>query len=148
MDDVIWIDLLDPRVEELTDALESSVHASVLARLLVPPRHDDDPRPRLEAQGLQLFGVLVVPVISQPGGPVVYEEIDVVATTTRLVTVRKTPPGCEPVAFDDVRNAALAEKASVGMCLYRLFDEVAERYLDLVDTFDGEVEELEDMIQE
>ncbi len=34
------------------------------------------------------------------------------------------------------------------MCLCRLFDEVAERYLDLVDNFDGEVEELEDMIRE
>jgi magnesium transporter len=148
MDDAIWIDLLDPRAEELTDALETSVHRSVLARLLTPPEHDDDPRPRLETQGTQLFGVLVVPVISRPGGPVVYEEIDIVATPTRLVTVRKTPPQCEAVAFDDVRDAAIAEKASVGMCLYRLFDEVAERYLDLIDTFDGEVEELEDMIKE
>src|ERR1700709_228504 len=115
MNDAIWVDLLDPRAEELSAAPETEVPASVLARLLTPPEHDDDPRPRLEAQGTQLFGVLVVPVISQPGGPVVYEEIDVVATPTRLVTVRKTPPECEAVDFEDVRRAAVAEGASVGM---------------------------------
>jgi magnesium transporter len=148
MDDVTWIDLLDPGPEEVAEAVRGDVHSSVTRRLLSAPRHSDDPRPRLETQGTLLFGVLVVPVIEKTGDRVVSVEVDVVATADRLVTVRKTPPNCEPLSFDDVRRSALADGASPGMCLYRLFDEVAERYLSLVDAFEDDVEELEDRIQE
>jgi magnesium transporter len=151
MDQVTWIDLLDPAPDEVVaavEAVEGSVHASVIGRLLTPPRHDDDPRPRLESQGTHLFGVLVVPVVAATGDRVVNAEVDVLVSPRCLLTVRKTPPGCAAVAFDDVRAAALAAGETPGMCLYRLFDEVAERFLSLLDTFDDDVEELEDRVQE
>jgi magnesium transporter len=47
-----------------------------------------------------------------------------------------------------VRQAAVAAGASPGMCLYQLFDEVAERYLTLVDAFDDDIDELEDKVEE
>jgi magnesium transporter len=148
MDDVTWIDLLDPGPDEVTEALQGDVHSTVIRRLLAAPRHSDDPRPRLETQGTHLFGVLVVPVIPKPGDRVINMEVDLVSTADRLITVRKTPPNCEPLSFDDVRTSALAEGDSAGMCLYRVFDEVAERYLSLIDAFEDDVEELEDRIQE
>jgi magnesium transporter len=33
------------------------------------------------------------------------------------------------------------------MCMYRLFDDIAERYLTLVDTFDNDIDDLEDNIE-
>src|SRR5207249_4971716 len=41
-----------------------------------------------------------------------------------------------------------ASGASPGMCLFHLFDEVAERFLSLVDSFDDSVDQLEDSIEE
>ncbi|HEY2331731.1 MAG TPA: CorA family divalent cation transporter, partial [Acidimicrobiales bacterium] len=146
MDDVTWIDLLDPGPDEVTEALQGDVHSTVIRRLLAAPRHSDDPRPRLETQGTHLFGVLVVPVIPKPGDRVINMEVDLVSTADRLITVRKTPPNCEPLSFDDVRTSALAEGDSAGMCLYRVFDEVAERYLSLIDAFDDSIDELEDQV--
>jgi magnesium transporter len=37
---------------------------------------------------------------------------------------------------------------SAGMIAYRLVDDIAERYLDLVDALDGEIDELEDRVEE
>ena len=70
------------------------------------------------------------------------------ATRERVVTVRKTPPGTEALSFEHVRGAAVGSGASPGMCLYHLFDEVAERFLSLVDAFDEGIDELEDKVEE
>ena len=55
----VWIDLLDPDESTLEAAIPVEVHRSAFQRLLATPRHDDDPRPRLETHGDYLFGVLV-----------------------------------------------------------------------------------------
>src|SRR5947207_2296388 len=60
-DDLTWIDLLDPDAAALAAAMPGEVHPSAFERLQAPPRHDDEPRPRLETHGNHLFGVLVVP---------------------------------------------------------------------------------------
>jgi magnesium transporter len=148
MDDSTWIDLLDPDPEVLAATMPGEVHPSALERLQAPPRHDDEPRPRLETHGNHLFGVMVVPLFVAEEVRVVYQEVDLLASRERLVTVRKTPPDGQAFSFDDVRRAALAEGAGPGMCLYFLFDEVAERYLSLVDSFDDDVDELEDRVEE
>lgn len=38
-------------------------------------------------------------------------------------------------------------KDSAGLLAYRLLDEIAERYLDLVDALDEEIDELEDRVE-
>jgi magnesium transporter len=148
MDESTWVDLLDPDPAVLTAAVPDEIHDSALERLQTPPQHDDEPRPRLETHGPHLFGIMVVPVLVAGESRVVYQEVDLIASVERLVTVRKTPPDGEPLSFDDVRRAAVASGASAGMCLYHLFDEVAERYLSLVDAFDDDVDELEDRVEE
>jgi magnesium transporter len=145
--DAVWMDLLDPDPAALAAALPCELHESAIARLLAPPQHDDDPRPRLETHHDYLFGVLVVAVPCDGDHHVVHKEVGVVATGERVVTVRKTPPGSEPYDCEEIRAAALRANASPGMCLYRLFDDVAERYLALVDTFDNDIDDLEDNIE-
>jgi len=147
MDDTTWIDLLDPDVSAIRAALPGEVHPSALERLLAAPRHDDEPRPRLETHGNHLFGVLVAPEYIDAEDRVVYHEVDLLASRERLVTVRKTLPNAMPLAFDDIRAVAIAAGDSPGMCMYRLYDEVAERYLSLVDEFDDDVDELEDRVE-
>jgi magnesium transporter len=143
MDSTNWTDLLDPDADQLAAAVPEGVHVTALERLRATPRHDDEPRPRLEAHGDYVFGVVVVPVLG-PDRAIVYQEVDVLVTTERIVTVRKTPPGGEPFPLDP-RLAVIG--ASPGMCLYLLFDEVAERYLSLVDRFDDDIDELEDTVE-
>ena len=148
MDQTMWIDLLDPDVSAIRAAMPGEVHPSALERLLAAPHHDDEPRPRLETHGNHLFGVLVAPEYLDAEDRVIYQEVDLLASRERLVTVRKTLPNTTPLTFDDIRAAAIVAGDSPGMCLYRIYDEVAERYLSLVDEFDDDVDELEDRVEE
>ncbi len=139
-----WIDLCDPDEATLRAALPAQIHDVTRERILRPASEDGEPRPRLEARVDYVFGVLAFP--STDGGGVVFQEVDVVATLDVLVTVRKTPPGHAACEFDDARNAALRSGATPGMCLYTLVDEIAERFLDIVDTFDDTIDDLEDHV--
>jgi hypothetical protein len=105
MNEATWIDLLDPDPATLSAVIPTEVHPSALERLQAAPRHDDEPRPRLETHGNHLFGVMVVPLFVAKDARVVYQEVDLLASRDRLVTVRKTPPDGEPLSFDDVRRS-------------------------------------------
>jgi magnesium transporter len=76
---------------------------------------------------------------------VYYPEIDFVATIDTLVSVSKTPPGEQPFDPRPAKEACKAHE-DVGMYVFHLVDEVAERYLDLIDDLNDEIDELEDMI--
>jgi magnesium transporter len=147
MDRPVWVDLLDPDEATLRAAIPSGVHASAVNRLLATSHHDDEPRPRLETHGNHLFGVLVVPIEVDSRHRLVFQEVDVLVTIDQFLTVRKSPPGCEPFSCDATRVGAARSQASPGMCLYALFDEIAERYLALVDRFDGEIDHLEEIVE-
>jgi magnesium transporter len=137
-----WVDLLDPDADHLGAVLPAGIHQTALARLNAPARHDDEPRPRLEAHGSYVFGVLVIPEVQESG--VIAQEINLIATPERLITIRKTLRGHGACEYDAVRAAALRDGESVGVCLYLLFDEIAERFLSIVDNFDNTIDELED----
>jgi magnesium transporter len=141
------VDLLDPDRAALAQVIPDEVHPSALARLQAVPHHDDEPRPRLESHGNHVFGVLVVPVLVPEDRSIRFQEIDVLVTRERLVTVRKTPPDGAAFSCDEVRAVALSSGAASGMCLYMLVDEVAERFLSLVDGFDDDIDDLEDTVE-
>jgi magnesium transporter len=142
-----WIDLLDPGPEELRAAAPRELDETALGRLLAPPEHEDEPRPTLVAHGDYVFGVFLVAVAAPEDDSVYYQEIDLVLTHELLLTVRKTPPGGRRACdVETVRNAAKPEDSG-GMLAYRLVDEIAERYLDLVDALDEEIDELEDRVE-
>ena len=140
-----WIDLIDPDATAIEAAISTELHSTVLERLQEPAEHDDEPRPRLEAHGKYVFGVLVLPTIDDKG-QVTRHEIDVVATLERLVTVRKTPPGQTACDLSAVMETARRDGVAPGMGLYLLIDEIAERFLTVVDRFDDDIDELEDNI--
>ncbi|HET7572123.1 MAG TPA: magnesium transporter CorA family protein [Gaiellaceae bacterium] len=143
-----WIDLLDPSPDELRAHAPRELEESALARLLAPPEHADEPRPTLQGHGDYVFGVFLVAVVDPSEDSVYYQEIDVVLTHDALLTVRKTPDGGRPACdLETVKRAARAGDPP-GMLAYRLVDEIAERYLDLVDALDEEIDELEDRVEE
>jgi magnesium transporter len=142
-----WTDLIDPTEDELRAALSGSLHPTALALLRAPPVHDDEPRPRIESHGNYVVGVLLVPVAVTSEDRVYYQEVDFVLTPELLVTVSKTPPDEHPFDPMAAKNACRPGEPT-GMYLYRLVDEVAERFLDLVDNLDDEVDELEDAVEQ
>jgi magnesium transporter len=144
-----WIDLLDPTASELREALPPNVHARAFDQLVEPLRHDDEPRPVLEAHGSYVFGVFLVAVAEPREDEIYYQEIDLVLTRERIVTVRKTPAAGSP--FDCAPIHELHGQGDVGSTAtvaYHVVDRVAEAYLDLVDAIDGEIDELEDHVEE
>ncbi len=141
-----WVDLIDPSEDELRSKLPRRVQESALELLLAPARHDGEPRPTLQAHGDYIFGIFLAAVAVPKEDRVFYQEIDVVLTHETLMTVSKTPPGEQPYDPRPVREACEPDDEA-GMMLYRLVDDIAEHYLDLVDTLDGEIDELEDNVE-
>ena len=143
-----WTDLLDPTQAELGDRLPSEIHARALELLLTRARHDDEPRPRLEGHHHYVFGVFLIPVCIREEDRVFYQEVDLVATRDRLVTVRKTPERGYPFDMTPVRDSLeQARERRPGKMVYSLVDLIAEYFLDLVDALNDEIDELEEGIE-
>ena len=141
---VRWIDLLDATQDELLAESPVELHWSALDQLLAPPPQRATARPRFEAHGDYVFGVLLVPVAVPEEDRLFYQEVDFVLTPEIALTVRKTPPGEEPFSIEPVQEACDAHGSpSAGLVVYYLVDEVAERYLRLLDTVNDEIDELE-----
>lgn len=141
-----WIDLIDPTPDELREKLPRELHESALERLLAPAKHDDEPRPTLQSHGDYVFGVFLVAVAVPEEDRIFYQEVDAVVMHEVLVSVSKTPPGEHPYDPRPAREACRPDDNG-GMMLYRLVDDIAERYLNLVDELDGEIDELEDNVE-
>jgi magnesium transporter len=141
-----WIDLLDPSADELRARAPRELEESAFELLERHAVHEDEPRPTLQGHGDYVFGVLLAAIVLREQDAVFYQEIDVVATADTILTVRKTPPGCHAYSIEPLRAVVKAED-SAGMILYRLIDDIAERYLDLIDDLDEEIDELEDRVE-
>jgi Mg2+ and Co2+ transporter CorA len=142
-----WIDLLDPDRAELERHVPHRLHAHAVEQLLRPAAHDDEPRPTLQAQGDYVFGVILVAVAVPEEDRVFYQEIDIVLSSDFLLTVRKTPPGEEPYDIGPVREICpKGAEPEPGMIVYHLVNDVSDRYLDLIDADNDEIDELEDHV--
>ena len=142
-----WIDLLDPTHEELLAALPSGVDPDVLETLTAPPG-DEHTRPLLESHGAYVLGVFLDGQPLADDNRIVYREVDVVATPDLVVTVRKTPE-TDGTPWDPTPlEIAAARGVSVGELLFRLVDDVAASFLDVVVALDAQIDELEDHIDD
>ncbi len=142
-----WTDLLDPDRADLERVCPGNLHPRALDRLVAPAEAPgDEPRPTLEAHTGYVFGVFLVAVAVPDEDTVFYQEVDIVITPDRLVTVRKTPQGRPPFDPKGVREA-IGDDRDAGMVAYQLVDDVAESYLDLIDELNNEIDELEDAIE-
>ena len=94
-----WTDLVDPSREDLLEAVGDGLDPESIELLTRPAGDGRDVRPLLEGHGGYVLAVLAHPVAHPGEGRVEYLELDVVATPTKVVTVRKTGPrgGVTPV---------------------------------------------------
>ena len=143
-----WIDLLDPTEEELRANAPCELEEPALELLLAEPVHEDEPRPTLWSHGNYIFGMFLVAVAIPEEDCVFYQQVGLVLANQTILTVRKTPAGGRP-PYDpsQVRNEVQPDDPP-GMIVYRIVDDVAERYLDLVDAVDAEIDELEDKVED
>jgi len=142
----VWIDLLDPDEDEVRKAADVDLHDTVIDRLAKPSEPGDLPRPRLSAQGDYVFGILLIPRVYEDDS-LVSQELDVIVTPDRLVTVRKTPDGGEPLDLGNLSGVLCAESTTSAMGLFLIMDEIAEQFLDLIDDFDDDINDLEDNVE-
>jgi magnesium transporter len=142
-----WIDLLDPSADELRASAPRELEESALELLLAEPQHEDEPRPTLQGHGDYVFGIFLLARAVPDEDYIYYEEIDLVITHDTLLTVRKTAPSGRPPYDVEPVRASVRESDSAGLIAYRLVDDIAERYLDLVDDVDAEIDELEDRVE-
>jgi magnesium transporter len=146
-----WIDLLDPSADELRRQVKPDLRPEALKQLLRPAALDGgDVRPTITSHDEYVFGVLLVAVAIRGEAGVFYQEVDFVLTHDRVVTVRKTPPGKEPFDPGPIRDVCQAHRGEVppGTIAYYIVDEVAERYLDLLDEIDDQIDVLEGQLDE
>jgi magnesium transporter len=140
-----WVDLLDPTPEEIRARSPRELEDTAFELLTAQPQHEDEPRPTLWSHGDYVFGIFLLAVAIPEEDSVYYQEIGVIATCEEVLTVRKTPARGKPYDPAAVR-AAVRDDDSGGMIVYRIVDDLAERYLDLVDALDSEIDELEDRV--
>jgi magnesium transporter len=142
------VDLVDPDRDELRARVPRDLHPVALDQLLAPAKHEDEPRPTLEGHGDYAFGVFLAPVSVPEQDLVYYQEVDLVLTEDFVLTVRKTPEHGKPFDISAIQETCRPGAGKVaGMVAYHVVDEVAERYLDLIDAFSGEIDELEDNVE-
>ncbi len=142
-----WLDLLDPTQEELLASLPLTVDPDVIETLATAPTAAHEPRPLFEGHGAYVFGVFVDARPVADEDRISYREVDLLATPDVVVTVRKTPADGRP--WDPAPlHIPIAAGASAGELIYRIVDDVAESFLDVVDAAYGEIDELEDHIDD
>ena len=144
----VWIDLLDPSEAELREKAPRELEESALQLLLRPHIHQDEPRPTMQGHGAYVFGVFLTATYVESRQEIFYPEVDLVITHETILTVRKTPvEHCPPFDITHVQEAVKTSDLP-GMIAYRIVDEIAEQYLDLIDAVDEKIDELEDLVED
>jgi magnesium transporter len=148
-DGLPWTDLLDPDEAELRGAAPVELGPQIVRELLRPADPEGATRPTLLGAGDYVFGILLAAVFDRGRDLLIYQEVDLVITQDSILTVRKTPSGHEPFDLASVRETCEARgHFQPGMIAFHLVDEVAERYLDLLDDIDDEIDELEEHVDD
>jgi magnesium transporter len=103
-------------------------------------------RPSIKSHGDYVLGLFLAAVAVPEEDVVYYQEVDFVLSRERIVTIRKTPgdrPPFDPSNIGELCEA-LQHELAPGMIAYYLVDDIAERYIDLLDAVDEEIDELEE----
>jgi magnesium transporter len=141
-DGTSWVDLLDPTAEEIEAAAGVRLDARELAMLV----GTGEPRPRFFGASDHALGAFVVPVAVKDEDRVYYQEVDIVLSRELALTVRRTPTDGEP--FDPTELKETCQDVPPSKVAFHLADIVAERYLDLIDDLNEEIDEVEDAVEE
>ena len=101
--------------------LPPNIQESAFELLVAPARHEDEPRPTLQAHGNYIFGVFLVAVDVPAEDRLFYQEVDAVVMRDVFITVSKTPVGEHPYDPRPAREGCRPDDSG-GMMLYRLVD--------------------------
>ena len=137
-----WTDLVDPTTDELRRALPAPLPEDAVEMLVAAPDDGRGVRPLLESHGACVLGVLLHPRAPAQGERARYLEIDVVATPSALLTVRKTGSGGELAPVEGIQ-ARVTEEASPGDVFQGAVDDSADAFLELVDGLYEAIDDLE-----
>jgi magnesium transporter len=139
-----WADLLDPTADKIEAAAGVSLDERELAILV----GTGEPRPRLFGARDHATGAFVVPVAVKDEDRVYYQEVGLVLSRDLALTVRRTPKDGEPFDPTELKETCEDRDVPPGKVAFHLADIVAERYLDLIDALNEEVDEVEDALDE
>jgi magnesium transporter len=140
-----WVDLLDPDVATIRDAFPTPLDEATLARLTEP--ESERVRPSVTDLDDVIVATLVVPVVVRDQDALFLQEVDAVATPDVVVTIRKTPEGCDAFDLAGAGDTLGADPTPLDV-VYVIADHVAEGFLGMLDDLDDEIEELEDGIDD
>ena len=143
---VEWTDLVDPTRDELLRALPAAIPDDVVEALLAAPGDGRGVRPLLESHGPCVLAVLVHPRPPTEGERARYLEIDVVATPSSLLAIRKTGSDGGLAPVDGIR-ARIAAEASPGDVFQGAVDDSADAFLELVDGLYEAIDDLENDVE-
>jgi len=145
-----WIDLLDPDEDELRKHVPDDIRPDALQQLLRRASPEGDLRPSIKSHGNYILALALVAVAVPQEDRVFYQEVDFVLTRNRIVTVRKTPGAEPPFDPSSVRELCETHRGELppGVIAYYVVDEIAERYLDLLDDINAEIDELEEHVDQ
>jgi magnesium transporter len=140
------LDLIDPSSHELLSQVPARLDPDALEILSAAAGDGREARPTLESHGTYVLAVLLFPGPLGADDRVVYHELDVIAATHLLVTVRK-------MASDgDIADLSVLdgkhESHPCGLLVNELVDAAADSYLDLVDRLYVEIDALEDHVDD
>lgn len=137
-----WIDLVDPRREEILQAVAIPLDPDAIEMLSNHVVGERVARPMLEAHGGYVLAILSRPTVEPGGDRVDYLELDVVASPAVVVTIRH-PGRHGALAPVDGVAAREADGASAGELFHAAVDDAADALLELLDGLYEEIDELE-----
>jgi magnesium transporter len=143
---VHWTDLVDPSREEILQAVAARIDPDAIELLAEPAGDGRAVRPFLEGHGNYVLAVLAYPVTRRGEARVEYLELDVIATPTAVVTVRKTSPRGDIAPVEGI-GARVDADVPCGGAFHGAVDDAADAFLELVDGIYEAIDALEGDIE-
>jgi magnesium transporter len=141
-----WIDLVDPTAEEILQAVPMPLDPDAVEVLASPAADPRVVRPFLESHGGYVLAVLAFPHVHALEDRIDYLELDVLATPSAVVTVRKSSARGEVVPVDSLA-ARSEERATSGRLFHAAVDTATDAVLGLVDSLYERIDELENDVE-
>jgi len=136
----LWVDLEDPADHDLELLAERfDLHALSLEDM----RHRDQ---RAKVESYDTYTFLVVRPLALVGDELVDQELHCLVGDRFLVTVRYEPATDVANAVHRAEGGAEHTEEGVGYLLYVVLDEIVDDYLEIVERFEDDADEIEDRV--